>query len=390
MVLTLDATTQLGCIATAPSGAGRAKAVEKGKAMNRILRVGIIGANADRGWARESHVPAVQHLAGLELAAVANRDQETADAAARAFGVGKAYGCADDLLRDPDIDIVAVAVTLRGHRDLVLGALAAGKHVCCEYPLGLDVAQSRELAAAAANSGVHAAIGLQARCSAAVRRAGELIASGAIGRPLAARVRSPTIGFGPTTSPAEAYTEKPENGVTLVTIQGAHTLDLLLLLLGNLMEVAALASTQFPEIRIGNGALQKRETFDHLLVQARSAGGAAVSVEVAGGQRPGTPFSLEVTGETGVLTLDGGAPRGFQSGRLRLAINGREQAVSEGEVAALSDAAANVAGLYAALRDDIAHATRTVPDFDHAVRVARLVEAVATSARTGVRQSCEG
>ncbi len=57
---------------------------------------------------------------------------------------------------------------------------------------------------------------------------------------------SPTIGFGPKTQAAEAYTEKPENGVTVVTIQGAHTLDLAIALLGGLSDMAALASTQYP------------------------------------------------------------------------------------------------------------------------------------------------
>ncbi len=56
------------------------------------LRVGIIGANAERGLARESQVPAVQHLDGLELAAVANKGQKAAEAAAAAFGAPKAYG----------------------------------------------------------------------------------------------------------------------------------------------------------------------------------------------------------------------------------------------------------------------------------------------------------
>jgi predicted homoserine dehydrogenase-like protein len=50
--------------------------------MTKSLRVGIIGASAQRGWAKESHVIAVQKLAGLELAAIATHRQETADAAA--------------------------------------------------------------------------------------------------------------------------------------------------------------------------------------------------------------------------------------------------------------------------------------------------------------------
>ena len=54
--------------------------------MRKPLQVGIIGASAQAGWARESHVPAVQQLAGLELGAVAVRKRDEADAAAKAFG----------------------------------------------------------------------------------------------------------------------------------------------------------------------------------------------------------------------------------------------------------------------------------------------------------------
>lgn len=354
--------------------------------MAKTLRVGIIGANAERGWARESHVPAVQKLAGLEFAAVANKGQDTADPAARAFGVGKAYGDATDMFRDSDIDLVTVAVTLPAHHALILGALEAGKHIYCEYPLGLDVAESEALAEAAQKSGVHSVIGLQTRGNPAVRRAKELIASGAIGRPLSARVYSPTIGFGPVTNPAEAYTEKPENGVTVVTIQGAHTLDLVIALLGGFSDVSALASTLYPEIRIGDGALQQRTTFDHILVQGRLASGAAASVEVAGGRPAGTPFRLDVMGETGVLTLEGGAMRGFQAGRLHLGLNGEPQAVDEGESAGMPDGAANVAAVYAALRDDIINGTSTVADFHHAVRLARLIADATASSQTGTRR----
>lgn len=73
--------------------------------MAKNLRVGIIGVSADGGWARESHVPAIRAIDGLELAAVATRTQETADAAGAAFGVGRAYGDAGDLIADPDANI---------------------------------------------------------------------------------------------------------------------------------------------------------------------------------------------------------------------------------------------------------------------------------------------
>lgn len=350
----------------------------------KTLRVGIIGANSERGWARESHVPAVQYLDGLELVAVANKGQAAADAAAAAFRVSKAYGDAAALIHDPDVDLVTVATTLPTHHALIGEALAAGKHVYSEYPLGVGLAESQELAAAQQKAGVHAAIGLQARGNPEVRRARTLIASGAVGRVVAVRVTSPTIGFGPTTRSAEAYTENPEAGVNLVTVQGAHTLDLVIALLGELIEVSALATRQYPMIRIGDGAPQRRRTFDHLLVQARLANGAAASIEVIGGRPAGTPFQLEIVGDNGTLVLKGGAPRGFQAGRLTLSLNDApDEATQTG--ADLAEGATNVAAIYASLRDDIAQGTRTVTGFPHAVRLARLIDAVMTSSESGRR-----
>ncbi len=355
--------------------------------MGKTVRVGLIGANPEGGWAREAHVPALGLLPGFELVAVGGKTQQSADAAARAFGVPKAYGWAADLFGDPDIDLVTIAVTLPAHRALLDGALAASKHVYCEYPLGLDVQESEELAEAARVAGVHAVIGLQTRASPAVRQARALLGAGAIGRPLTANIVSTTAGFGPSTPPAVAYTEDPATGVNLLTIQTAHTVDLAIALLGGLTDLSALASTQFPEITIGDGSPQQRRTFDHVLLQARLASGVPLAVEVAGGRPAPTPFRFEIVGEAGTVALVGGAPRGFQSGRLALLLNGAPQAVDEGELAPLPDAALNVGATYAQLRDDIAAGTSTAAGFPHAVRLARLVEDAAESARTGQRRA---
>lgn len=282
---------------------------------------------------------------------------------------------------------MTVAVNVPAHRDLVLGALAAGKHLYCEYPLGRDRAEAEALAEAARRAGVHAAIGLQFRANPATRRARKLIEAGAIGRVLSARALSTTMAFGSQSERAMAFAEKPENGVTLVSIEGAHTLDLAIAVLGEFAELSALASTQYPRVEIeGEPAMQTRVTPDHLLVMARLADGAPVSIEVAGGRPPdATPFRFEVTGQTGTLLLEGGAPRGVQSGLLQLSVNGEVHEVGASP-ADNSDTAANVAGVYAALRDDILQGTRTAPDFDHAVRTARLVDAALSSSDIGERK----
>ena len=131
--------------------------------MARNFGVGIIGASAGRGWAKIAHVPAVQGLANLELAAVASGSQSKADGAAKAFGAKRGYADGKDLVKDPAVDIVTIAVKVPDHRELVLAALEAGKHIYCEWPLGRNVAETEELAAAAQAAGLHAMIGLQTR-----------------------------------------------------------------------------------------------------------------------------------------------------------------------------------------------------------------------------------
>ena len=231
---------------------------------------------------------------------------------------------------------------------------------------------------------MHSAIGLQARGNPAVRRAREMLDTGVIGRRLAVRVFSPTAGFGPTAPPAESYTEDPETGVNLVTIQAAHTMDLVIALLGGIDDLSAMLTTQFPLVQIGDGATQRRRTFDHVLVQARLSNDVAADIQVIGGRPAETPFELEIVGTDGILALHGGAARGFQAGKLRLSLNGMEKEACDADDD-LSDGAANVAAVYTRLRDDIANGTRTVTGFAHAVRLARLIDAVMASSREGRR-----
>ena len=341
-----------------------------------VLKIGIIGANASSGWAREAHVPAVQGLSGLALVAVATHSRDTADAAGAAFGV-RAYDDGLALCEDPALDVVTVATRVPDHRKLVLAALAHGKHVYCEWPLGAGSAEAQELADAAATAGRHVVIGLQQRGNPAVRQARRLLADGAIGRPLSLNVSSATAGFGPVVAEPYLYLEEPANFANLVTIQGAHTLDLALHLMDDVSSFDARVLRQYPDILAGEQRRpQRRETFDHLLFQGSTPQGATVVLEVAGGRPPDTPFRLELFGDKGRIELLGGAPRGAQSGRLRLFVDGVEQTVEEGELTALPPAAAGVGGLYAMLRDDLRDDTTHAPDFAHAVRLTQRIESI--------------
>jgi predicted dehydrogenase len=353
--------------------------------MANKLRVGVIGVSADRGWARESHVPAIRAAGGLELAAVATRTQETADAAGAAFGVSRAYGDAGDLIADPEVDIVTVAAPVPAHHDLIVAALEAGKHVITEWPVGTSTAQTEQIAAISAKSGLRTAVDLQSRLNPAAVRALALIESGTIGRVLSATVYSSTAAFGRRVADSALYLEKPETGMNLTTIQTAHTTDLAIMLAGRLTSLAALATIQYPELEAGDPPRPfHRVVPDHVLLHGRLAGGGALAIQVAGG-RPAadTPFRMDVTGEDGGLTLEGGAARGFQAGLLRLRLNGEPADTTDRETAGLPAPVVNVARVYAALRNDITGGTSTTPDFGHAVRLSHLIDDIRTAATIG-------
>jgi predicted dehydrogenase len=332
-----------------------------------MLGIGLVGAHPDRGWARISHVPAIHATPGVRLAGVASRRVEVARAAATAFGADRAYATAQELVESPDVDVVAVVTTVPGHHDLVAAAAAAGKHVVTEWPVGTSTAETATLTEV--TDAVVAAVGLQARRSPAVLAARELLP--ALGRLHRAEVLSTTAAFGPVVAADEVGLEDPGTGMTLRTIHLAHTLDLLGHLLGPL-EVEAVGSTRHPTV-LADGVPLRRRIHDHFALSGR-AGGVPVTGTVEGG-RPAddTPFRLVLSGERGRLELDGGAPRGFQTGTLWLSHDGRAVTLPAVD---LPDPAVNVAGVYAALRDDVRDGTRTAPSFADALALSRVVDRV--------------
>src|SRR2546425_11244488 len=127
------------------------------------LGVGIIGVTPVRGWAATAHIPALRALPNYEIRALSAHSAESARAAGEAFGVRPVFVDHEQLVTRPDIDVVAVTVKVPHHRALVSAALAAGKAVYCEWPLGRDLDDARAMAALATKQGLRTGVGLQAR-----------------------------------------------------------------------------------------------------------------------------------------------------------------------------------------------------------------------------------
>ena len=97
--------------------------------MRDRIGVGIVGASADRGWARAAHLPALTALADFSIRAVSTTRTDTAERSRQLFGAARAFDNHHELISRPDVDLVVVCVNVTGHREIVSAALEAGKMV---------------------------------------------------------------------------------------------------------------------------------------------------------------------------------------------------------------------------------------------------------------------
>ena len=126
---------------------------------------------------------ALHHVPGAQRFAVASRSEATAQAFANDFGFAHAYEGYDALMADSDIDIVYIATPNGLHKDNILAAIAAGKHVLCEKPMTLSVADSEQCFAAARAAGLFLMEAFWTAFFPAMRKAIEIVRSGDIGTP---------------------------------------------------------------------------------------------------------------------------------------------------------------------------------------------------------------
>src|SRR5260221_6640332 len=196
------------------------------------IRVGIVGASANRGFASIAHIPALRALPQFEIAAVCTARQESAEAAAGHYGVPLAFSDPAALARRRDVDLVTVSVKVPDHYRPVMAAIEAGKHVYCEWPLGRDTDEAVRMLDAAERAGDRHAVGLQGQMSPAINYARDLIADGYVGRVLSATMIGCAPNWGATID--RAYQADRANGANLMTITGGHQIDALLPCLGEI------------------------------------------------------------------------------------------------------------------------------------------------------------
>ncbi|HZC25025.1 MAG TPA: Gfo/Idh/MocA family oxidoreductase [Candidatus Binatia bacterium] len=127
-------------------------------------------------------VPAMQKGEWSDVVAIASRDRAQAEQIARTLGISKAYGSYEELLADDGIEAIYNPLPNQLHVPWSIKAAEAGKHVLCEKPLSLTVAQAKELMAVRSRTGVKIGEAFMVRTHPQWLRARELVVSGTIGQ----------------------------------------------------------------------------------------------------------------------------------------------------------------------------------------------------------------
>jgi predicted dehydrogenase len=360
------------------------------------LGVGIIGVSPVRGWAATAHIPALRALPNYEIRALSAHSAESARAVGEVFGVGSVFSDHEQLVAQRDIDLVAVTVKVPRHRELVSAALAAGKAVYCEWPLGRDLEEARAMAALAAERGVRTVVGLQARQAPAIEFVQQLLRDGYVGEVLSTTMIGLSIQ-GDVVGQPNAYMLDKTKGANLLTIPVGHSLDLLNYVLGEFAELSAVSHVRRPLMSIEETGEQIVKTAaDQIAVIGTLTSGATASVHIREAVAGGTGFLWEINGTDGTLRIsaDAALPEIFPltvagaQGRNEPAELAVPAAVTQKwpALSSLEGAPAfNVGRAYAAFAADIDNGTHTVPDFTDAVRRHEVIAAIERSAASGKR-----
>ncbi|MGH1562649.1 Gfo/Idh/MocA family oxidoreductase [Mumia sp. DW29H23] len=297
------------------------------------LRVGLVGA----GRIGAAHAETLaRRVHGATLVAVADPRPGVAAALAEPLGA-RGETSAEAVIGADDVDAVVVAASSTAHAALVVAAAEAGKHVFCEKPAGMTLAEIDAGIAATAAAGVAFQVGFNRRFARDFRAAHDAIADGAIGsvRMLRSLTRDPGDG------PADPGGVPPW---TIFTQTLIHDFDTLGWLNPGARAVDVLATADAlvaPEFK-ATGLL------DSAVVVIRYDNGAIATAEACFAAAYGYDVRGEVLGSAGMVTAGDGA-----SSSMRLHdVSGRRAATARGDVELLGDAyAAEFAEFVAAVQE---------------------------------------
>ena len=268
---------------------------------------GLIGCGDIAG---KRVAPALRDTAGSALVAVARARAELAAEFAARHRARRSYADWRELLRDGEVNAVYVATPVRLHAEQAIAAAEAGRHVLCEKPMALDVAECDRMIDAARRAGVRLGVAYYRHHYPLVARLRELLASGVLGRPVLVQVDAYERFAPPAGHPRSWLLRKEDAGGGPMFDFGCHRIEVLLDLLGPVEHVSGSAA---------NVAFRDREVEDTCVATLRFRSGAVAVVAV-------THAALEARDTVAVFGTEGSAHvRSLNQGTLRIVTGAGER-----------------------------------------------------------------
>jgi predicted dehydrogenase len=279
------------------------------------MRVGIIGAS----FAKAAFLPALRHVPGANVVAIASARLDSARSAASEFDVPYAYDDWEAMLAAHDLDLVCIATPTVFHEPQTLAALAAGAHVLCEKPTAMNAAEAARMLDAAEAAGRVHMIDHELRFNPNRMRIAELIASGALGEIRHADITNVgTTWTDPASRPRGDWWSLEEMGGGRLGANGSHQVDLLRWWLGEVAWVSGGARVTVPErVDPETGAPWTATADDLAFLALEMESGAIAQVVMSGVAAHAMGSVTRIFGSEGTITLSNDDERLFLAARGR-------------------------------------------------------------------------
>ncbi|NIA20562.1 MAG: Gfo/Idh/MocA family oxidoreductase [Anaerolineaceae bacterium] len=219
-------------------------------------------------------------LPGAKFVAVCTSNPKTAEAARESFGFERSTLGFREVTEADDIQVVHIATPNRLHREALLSAIAAGKHIYCEKPLVASIEEAREVAEALGKYHGTAQMVFQNRFFPATMRARKLIGEGFLGQLLSFRAAYLHSGSANPDVPLKWKLSAAEAGGGVLFDLGSHVIDLVRHLVGEFAEVDCRTKIAFKERpSLGGKGRRPVEAEDLALLTVRTVGGVLGTIE---------------------------------------------------------------------------------------------------------------
>ncbi len=215
------------------------------------VRVGILGTGI---IIRDFHLPILENHPQAEVVAAANLHPESLQRLVQEHRIPRAYQDLQALADDPDVDAVVIGLPNYLHAPVTVQMLEAGKHVLCEKPMALSVAEGEEMLAASRRTGRKLMIAHMWRFDREILWLRELVASGVLGKVF--KVKSHAIWLYEGPPPGAWFVTRDLAGGGALADMGIHSIDTLRYVLGEARPVKVLANvgTHFRDIALDDTA----------------------------------------------------------------------------------------------------------------------------------------